>query len=700
MTRTLIVCEKPTAALKIASALAGGKPEKVEARGVPYYEFERDGRRMAVVPALGHLFTLKNLRPMRDYPIYEIDWMPSYKVDPRARRTKVFHEVIRELSSDADDFIVATDFDIEGSLIGYNILKYLCGENSVRSARRMKFSTLTTEDLARAYEEIMPSLDFEQVNAGIARHVLDWYWGMNISKAMSAAVQAAEQHFAKLSAGRVQTPTLKILVDREKEVQSFRPEPFWVLGLVLTSGGEEFLAEHETQRFFNRADAERALAACKDKPARVTAVQARQYRRSPPVPFDLGLLQSEAYRCFGYTPMRTQQLAQALYQAALISYPRTGSQKLPPTINYAKIIRRLGEIPGQYGDFAKELLTEGELRPNEGKKTDPAHPAIYPTGERPENLTGPQKKVYDLVARRFLSAFGKPALMESVRVELDVNGQRFRSHGRRVIEQGWLKYYGPYGKTEQVILPKLGEGQELDVKEVKFERRETQPPPRYNPSSIVKEMEARNLGTKSTRASILQNLYERGYILGNPITVTDLGIQVVDSLLAHCPEIVSEELTARFEREMEAIQERRRDRDEVISEARAELDKILSKFKEHQLEIGKRLAESYRITRLRQRVLGKCNRCGGELMVRVSRTSRKRFAGCSNYPTCTNSFPLPQTGMILSLDRRCERCGSPMIQVNRVGTRPYRMCIDPGCPSKVGWGKKRGRSGNPPMETS
>ncbi len=694
MTKTLIVCEKPTAALKIAGALAEKRSEKGEVKGVPYYEFERDGTKMAVVSALGHLFTLKNLKPMRDYPIYEIDWMPSYKVDPRAKRTEVFHEVIRELSIGADDFIVATDFDVEGSLIGYNILRYLCGEDSVSRAKRMKFSTLTAEDLLKAYENTMPSLDFELVNAGIARHVLDWYWGMNISKAMSAAVQAAEQRFAKLSAGRVQTPTLKILVEREKDVLSFKPEPFWVLGIVLVLDGEEFGAEHATPRFFDRADADRALAACKDKPAKVSAVQTRQYRRTPPTPFDLGLLQSEAYRCFGYTPMRTQQLAQALYQAALISYPRTGSQKLPPTINYIKIIEQLGEMSSQYRNFTDELLTGRELKPNEGKKTDPAHPAIYPTGEKPEKLTGPQRKLYDLIVRRFFSVFGVPALMESIKIEFDVNGQLFHSHGRSVIEQGWLRYYGPYGATEEVALPKLSEGQELAVKELRFEQRETQPPARYNPSSIVKEMEARNLGTKSTRASVLQNLYERGYVFGSQIKVTDLGVQVVDSLLAHCPEIVSEELTARFESEMEAIQGKKRDKEEVIAEARAELDKILSKFKQHQLEIGKQLAESYRITRLRQRILGKCEKCGGDLIVRVSRATHKRFAGCSNYPKCTNSFPLPQAGMILSLDRKCEKCGSPMIQVNRAGTRPYRMCIDPSCTSKANWGKKRGSAGN------
>jgi DNA topoisomerase-1 len=445
------------------------------------------------------------------------------------------------------------------------------------------------------------------------------------------------------------------------------------------------VAEHSTPQFFDRAEAERALAACKEKPAIVSDVQKRKYQRPPPVPFDLGALQSEAYNLFGYTPMRTQQIAQNLYIAGLISYPRTSSQKLPPAIGYHKIIGQLGKISA-YKKLADGLLGRN-LVPHEGEKTDSAHPAIFPTGEI-ERLGGPNQKLYDLIVRRFFSVFGEPALVESVKVELDVGGQRFFVRGRRVLEEGWLEYYGKYGAAEEVILPELKSGQKIPVKEVMFEEKKTQPPPRYNPASIVKEMEARNLGTKATRASTLQNIYERGYIIGNQITVTDLGVEVVDSLLKYCPEIASEELTAEFEREMEAIQEGRRSKDEVIAKARVELDKILAKFRQHQLEIGKQLAEAYSITRRKQRIMGKCSKCGGDLMLIVSRATHKRFAGCSNYPECKNSFPLPQAGLIFSLGKTCEQCGLPMIQVNRPGMRPYRMCLGTDCKSKENWKKR------------
>jgi DNA topoisomerase-1 len=693
MGKTLIICEKPTAATKIASALALRRPIKKELNGVAYYEFERDGKKFLVVPALGHLFTLKNKNPIRDYPVFDIDWAPIYEVNKRSERARAFAETIQEVAKEADDFISACDYDIEGSTISYNVLRFLCGEDSLKKAKRMKFSTLTAEDLQRAYEELMPRLDFELIDAGIARHILDWYWGENVSRALSSSVMAAYKRFAKISAGRVQSPLLKILVEREREIQAFKPEPYWVVSLIVELQGQELRAEHTTSRFFDKKEAERVRDACTQKSARISAIHTRQYKQLPPVPFDLGTLQSEAYRCFGYTPMRTQQIAQALYQAALISYPRTSSQKLPSSINYAEILRRLGQVSKSYRKISDQLLSLPELKPNEGNKTDPAHPAIYPTGEAPEEkLTGPNQKIYDLIVRRFFSVFGEPAVKESIRVDLDAGGQTFHLRGRRIIEEGWLAYYGPYGATEEVTLPELSEGQIIAVKQVLFEEKETQPPPRYNPASIIKELEARNLGTKSTRALILQNVYNRGYILGNQISVTELGLAVVDALKQYCPEIVDEGLTAHFEREMEAIQQNGKSKEGVIEEAKVKLVEILNKFRKHEVEIGKVLGEAYKNTRQKQKTIGRCEKCGGQLKIVVSRRTHKRFVGCSNYGKgCNNSYPLPQFGLIVPLDKLCDQCGLPMIQVSRAGLRPYRMCINPTCPSKESWGKKNSK---------
>ncbi|MEM2265476.1 MAG: DNA topoisomerase I, partial [Candidatus Hadarchaeales archaeon] len=684
MEKIFILCEKPDAAAKIASAL--GKARREERRGVPYYELELDGKKAVVVPSLGHLFTLKNTKPLKDYPVFEVEWVPSYQVDRKASRTKVFLETIRELAQGSSEYVVATDFDVEGSVIGWTVLKFLCGEEAVRKAKRMKFSTLTAQELREAYRNLLPRLDFEQVNAGIARHVLDWYWGMNVSRALSSSVERVMGSFAKLSAGRVQTPTLKILAEREEEIRKFVPRPFWTLKLVVEVDGKELVAEHEVERFWEENEAKKAVGKCGGE-AVVKRVEIRLYHRHPPTPFDLGTLQMEAYRCFGYTPLRTQQLAQDLYLAGAISYPRTSSQKLPPAIGYRRILEGLGEME-EYRKSVEILLSKEKLKPREGEKTDPAHPSIYPTGEKAGGLTGGHRNLFDLIVRRFLAVFGDPAVVEGKRIELVCGDQTFHLSGRRVVEKGWLELYGKYAEVEEVYLPLLEEGQKLKVKEVRMEKGETQPPPRYNPASILKEMAERGLGTKATRGPILQNLYDRGYIHGERITVTELGMGVVSALKEWCPEIVSEELTASFEREMEAIQEGKIKKEEVVEKARIKLEEILRKFRERELEIGKKLAEMYRRTRLAQRTLGRC-KCGGELRI-IPTKNGKRFVGCSNFEKgCRITYPLPSSGTIVTLGKNCPCCGTPLILVGRTGRRPYKMCLEPSCPSKKRWEKNR-----------
>lgn len=686
MGKTLIISEKPNAAKKIASALSEDGFEESKLYDAPYYELERNGKDIVVVSALGHLFTLKNKEPMRDYPVYDIEWVPSYEVYKSAERSEPFVKAIDELAEDADEFINAADYDVEGAVIGYTALKHLCGEDALDKAKRMKFSTLTAGELEEAYENLLPELDEGLVDSGLARHELDWYWGMNLSKALSSAVEAAHDRFVKLSVGRVQTPTLKILLEREKEIEAFEPEPYWVIKLLFELNDQEVEAQHETKKFFDGDRAREVRDKCKGKPTEVVGVKTRKYTQKPPTPFNLSALQSEAYNCFGYTPAKTQQLAQSLYDDALISYPRTSSKKLPSSIDYIEIIKKIGKIRG-YKGRVKKLLKKSELKPRQGKKKDPAHPAIYPTGEKPKDLEGPRRKIYDLIVKRFLSVFGEKAVKQSIKVNLEVEDEPFFLRGRRILEKNWLEYYEPYGTTDEIILPELEEGQKLKPEEFSFEEKETQPPARYNQSSTVKEMENRNLGTKATRAHILANIYDRNYIEGKQqIEVTEIGGELIESLEEHCPEIVSEDLTVHFEKEMESIREEERNREEILEEAKKTLSEILDEFKKHEEEIGEPLGEAYRKTRRRQKILGECDECeDGQLKIIVSRRTKKRFAGCTNYPDCTNSFPLPQNGGIVPQEEVCEECGEPVIKVLRKGKRPYTMCINHNCSTKDEW---------------
>ncbi len=272
--------------------------------------------------------------------MYDIEWVPKYEANNTSGDSKVFVDAIQELAEDADSFVSAADFDQEGAVIGYTTLKFLCGDGAVEKAKRMKFSTLTAEELRDAYSNLLPNLDQGLIDSGVARHMLDWYWGMNLSKALTSAVEAAHDRFVKLSAGRVQTPTLKILLEREKEIEEFDPDSYWVIELLFELNGQEVKAKHEEKKIFDEDKAKEVKKKCKGKSGEVVNVKTRKYTNKPPTPFNLSSLQSEAHKQFGYSPARTQQLAQSLYNDALISYPRTGSKKLPESIGTRRLLRK------------------------------------------------------------------------------------------------------------------------------------------------------------------------------------------------------------------------------------------------------------------------------------------------------------------------------------------------------------------------
>lgn len=678
---TLIIAEKPTSAKRIAEALAeDGRPEKRVKRGVAYYVFFRDGEKHCVVPSVGHLYGLAPAHSRWDYPVFDIAWKERCEIDPKAKYVRAYLANIKELAQEADRYINASDYDIEGATLGYNILRFACG---VEDAGRMRYSTLVRDDLIRAYENASPTLDWDQINAGIARHYLDFYWGVNLTRALTLALnKAARLGFKILSTGRVQAPTLAILAEREKEIESFKPTPFWQIRAEIDCEGHLIEGWFERDRLWEREEAERVVKGCEGRSAVVASITRRRYRPAPPTPLSLTDLQVEAYRAFGFTPDRALNIAQSLYEMAAISYPRTASQKLPPQIGYRAILSSVASLR-DYRGLAEELLGRKKLKPKEGRKKDPAHVAIYPTTEPPKKLTSEQSRLYDLIVRRFMATFGRPAVRESMKVAVRVGDFSFIVTGRRTIEENWYRFYKPYVKLEETPLPDLKEGQELTVRRVELIEKQTQPPKRYTPASLVRELESRGIGTKATRAEIIRTLFNRGYIKGRSIRITELGRGVVNTLRLYCPRILSEELTREFERKMDLIMQGKLNVDRVLDDCKAVLKDILAEFRSKEEGIGEYLARE--VKKAERPMLGPCPRCGdGVLLVVYSRRTRRRFVGCTGYfkKKCSFTLPLPQRGKLDSLGDKCKGCGYPIVMIQERGRRPWRYCINPDCPTK------------------
>ena len=682
---TLIITEKPDAAQRIASALdAQGKAKKMEHNGVPYYVAKRD-KEIIVVPALGHLYTVAEERSGRNhYPVFSFKWVPRYVAERGAKQIRTWLETISKLANDADMFIDACDYDIEGSIIGYCLLKYAC-TNKEGISKRMKYSTLTKEELEKSYAEMLPHLDFALIEAGRTRHEVDWLYGINLSRALTIAARDWSGKYATLSTGRVQGPTLRFFVAREKAIRCFVPTPYWSIKAEAEIAGSIFEAGYEKKIIETKMEANTIVDACKGKNGETEKIDVKKFQQLPPMPFDLGALQSDAYGLFGYTPMRTSNIAQRLYLDALISYPRTSSQKLPPAINYEAILKNLNKV-SEYKKLTAGLLAETELKPNEGRKEDSAHPAIYPTGNLSERvLDNSERNIWDLVVRRFMAVFGEPAIRQSIKVCINVNEHQFYLRGRQTLKKGWLQFYEPYVRSEEVLLPQIEEGQAISIKKVSLEDKFTKPPSRYNPGSLLKKMEKAEIGTKATRAAIIQTLYDRKYARDERIVVTDLGFEVVEVLKKYCPTVVSKKLTKELEEKMNKIQTNGEKRENVLLDAVEILKPVAEELKNKEKIIGEQLSNAIKKAGLEERTIGICPICNaGNLMIIYSRKTGKRFIGCTNYfkGLCRASFPLPQKGTVKPLGKNCRRCGWPTVQVRMQGKYPWTLCFNPKCPLK------------------
>jgi len=669
----LIITEKPQAAAKIAAALSNGKDNKISKSKVSYYEFERNGDRIVVGCAVGHLFSVSQIVKGSDYPIFDIGWYPNFAVNKKDF-TKAYYNVLKSLVKGASEIIVATDFDVEGEVIGYNIIRYIAGQ---KDAKRMKFSSLTAEEIQKAYENRLPNIEWGQAIAGETRHFLDWMYGINLSRALMSAVRAAGK-FKVMSIGRVQGPALHLIVDKELQIKEFKSSPYWQVFLdVKDSLGNKVTVKHNKDiidknrlGIFEKLEGNGGDASTRKTKQTI----------SPPPPFDLTSLQMEAYKFHGITPSNTLASAQKLYLNGLISYPRTSSQKINDLKGALNVLKKLKK---RYGPLVEHAINS---KPVEGKKSDPAHPAIIPTGNNGK-LEGYESKVYELIAKRFISCFCDNADLENKRVDVIVGDLRFSAKGMEVLKKGWMNVY-PVKMEEKEIQDMDGK---VMIEKVKIEEKETKPPKRYSPASILSELEKRNLGTKATRANILETLYTRNYVKDKSIQATELGINLIESLKKNSPVIIDEKLTREIEKDMDAI---RGSKNNLLEKERKTLDKakealikISKDFKEKELEIGKDLTKAneamFKEEQENNKLGLKCPECKkGELTIKFTPRFKSYFVACTEYPTCRKTFSLPKGLIKNTLNKKCEDCDYPLLLRILAGKRPWQLCFNPNCPSK------------------
>ncbi|MEF8786853.1 MAG: DNA topoisomerase I [Haloarculaceae archaeon] len=664
----LIITEKENAARRIAEILSEGTADVERRNGVNVYRWG-DKR---VVGLSGHVVGV-------DFPSEYANWRdvePVELIDADVKKSPTKENIVatlRTLARKADEATIATDYDREGELIGKEAYE-LIREEMDGPIKRVRFSSITENEVQEAFAN-PDDLDFDLAAAGEARQIIDLVWGAALTRFLSLSARQLGDDF--ISVGRVQSPTLKLIVDREREIQAFDPEDYWELFADLQKDGQDFEAQYfydddgsEAERVWDESEAERVYEQLQSADAAtVSSVRRRTRTDTPPTPFNTTAFISAA-SSLGYSAQRAMSIAEDLYTAGYLTYPRTDNTVYPEDLEPDSL---LDSFVGsrEFGDDAETLLELDDIEPTAGDEETTDHPPIHPTGELPPRgeLGDDEWEIYELVVRRFFATVAEAATWEHLRVVADVGDCQLKANGKRLVDAGYHAVY-PYASTSENHVPDVEEGEQLALTEVRLEDKQTQPPRRYGQSRLIKKMEELGLGTKATRHNIIEKLYDRGYIESDPPRPTALAEAVVEAAESFAEHVVSDEMTAQLEADMAAIADGEATLDDVTDESREMLERVFEELRESSEDIGEHLQESLKADRR----LGPCPECGDDLLVRRSRQG-SYFVGCDGFPECRYTLPLPNTGEPLVLDETCEDH-----EMNHVKMLAGRDTFVHGCP--------------------
>ena len=724
----LVITEKNDAAQQIARLLCSvGKPKADKVYNTPVYRFDVDGEEWVTIGLRGHILApdfpteLKFDGNLGWYavsqegevlpadvpdglprPPYEskrkpflkdgIDikgWkVPSlpYLVWAPIEKLPAEKEIIRalkNLAKKADSVVIGTDFDREGELIGSDALAMVRDVAPDVPVSRARYSAFTKAEIDHAFANLV-ELDQNLADAGESRQYIDLIWGAALTRYLTMAKFGGFGNVR--SAGRVQTPTLALVVERERERLAFKPEDFWVIGGEARPAGagddEAFKISHANGRFTDREAAETAFSHVEGATTgTVTEVVKKSRTQRPPAPFNTTSLQAAA-AAEGISPARTMRIAESLYMDGLISYPRVDNTVYPRSLDLRATVKAIAEVP-QYAPACRELLAREKLTATRGKTETTDHPPIYPTAPAdPAKLEPAQWKLYNLIARRFLATLSDAAVIEGTKISVDVAGEPFQASGDVLKVPGFRAVY-PFGLKRDEQLPALEQGDAVDVREMQLEAKQTEPPARYSQGRLVQEMEKRGLGTKSTRASIIERLYQVKYFKGQPsgpIEPSQLGMAIIDALHTYAPRITTPDMTSELEEDMTHVAEGRDTQEQVVHHSRALLAGMLDALIEHKDDLGEAISDAVTADAR----VGACPKCGKDLVMKTSAKTRGSFIGCMGWPDCDVTYPVPSGVRVSPLEGEaavCPECGAPRIKCQPFRQKAYEVCVNPKCPT-------------------
>ena len=643
MAKTLVIVESPTKAKTISRFLDGAY--KVEA-------------------SFGHIRDLPTSKMGIDI---EHDFEPTYVIPAKAKKRVA---ELKKLAQDAPEVILATDEDREGEAIAWHLLEALDlnkGKKKNLVIKRIAFHEITKSAIDQALESPR-ELDSNLVDAQQARRVLDRLVGYELSPFLWKKVRRG------LSAGRVQSVALRLIVEREREIQKFTPQEYWSIIAEFHKDSNFTGRLHQVEDktldklgIKDEAQAKKILADLANRPAIVTEVTKKEVRRNPAAPFTTSTLQQEAARKLGFSAKQTMMYAQQLYEGVelgednatgLITYMRTDSVNLSEfALESAK-----RAITEKYGK--EYLLPEPRKYASRSKNAQEAHEAVRPTDltRDPESvkqhLDRNQMRLYELIWKRTIATQMPEAVFDATSVDTEIKGDKpyvFRSTGQIIKFDGFMKVYlegtdDEEDKEEEGILPELQKGDKPKIVKILPNQHFTQPPPRFSDATLIKALEEYGIGRPSTFAPTISTIVDRGYVdkINKKFHPTEIGFIVNDILVEHFPKIVDVQFTAGMEENLDAIADGSKKWVPVIREFYGPFHENL-KTKEAEVEKHVEILDE------------KCPDSGHPLQIKFGRFGK--FICCSNYPECKYKRPMPEEQKIIddNAGKVCELCGKPMV---------------------------------------
>ncbi|MCL6639578.1 MAG: type I DNA topoisomerase [Firmicutes bacterium] len=693
MSKTLIIVESPAKAKTLSKFL---------------------GKKYTVKASMGHV---------RDLPRsqFGVDVANGFK--PKYITIRGKGDTIRELRTavkKADRVLIASDPDREGEAIAWHLQNLLDICDDVPC--RIEFNEITRQAVQKAVENPR-SIDYNRVNAQQARRILDRLVGYNLSPLLWRKVKKG------LSAGRVQSVAVRLICDREDEIQAFVPEEYWTLTARFLKKnswfeGKLFKFRDKKIEIKTKEKMDRVLADLKGAEYTVAKITRREKSRKPAPPFITSTLQQEAYKKLNFTARKTMMVAQQLYEGlelgkegatGLVTYIRTDSTRISAAARDEARDYIMQNFGGQYAG-------RESARPAGKGRIQDAHEAIRPTSvarvpdQVKEFLTPEQYKLYKLIWSRFLASQMSPAVFDTTAVDVTAGDYTFRVNGLTMKFPGYMKVYTESrdedDKDEENRLPELAEGEKLEVRQLVPKQHFTQPPPRYTDASLVKALEEKGIGRPSTYAPIVETIIKRGYVVreNKQFYPTELGSVVVDLLKKYFQDIIDVEFTAEMEHKLDSVEEGNRDWVKILEEFYSPFTVTLEKAEEEigHVQVADEVTEEVceqcgRNLVVKMGRFGKflacpgfpecrntrplleptgvgCPRCEGDLVVRRTKKGRK-FFGCSRYPDCDFITWDPPA------KERCPHCGGIMVE-KKAGGKTVLRCINEACSRAAG---KEGR---------